>query len=245
MTDAIQVSWLGTLDYGDALAQQRALHEQRVAGEIPDTVLLLEHTHVITLGRRAQDSQVISDSDTLARAGVDIVETDRGGEATYHGPGQLVAYPIIDLRALGLGPVSYVAALEQAIIDTLAVYLIDAHHVAGRTGVWVGGDGEDPGEGNSPAGKKIAAIGVRISRGVAMHGLALNVSTDLSMFGHIIPCGMPELDVTSIGVEQGAAPPVKIVGEQLVEELSKALGVASAEIPVTQKGVQPWRASHL
>jgi len=221
----MQFRWLGTQCYDDALALQRQLLESRVDGAIPDTLLLLEHPHVVTLGRRTLDSHVISDGETLAAAGVELKESDRGGEATYHGPGQLVAYPIVNLRALGLGPVSYVAALEQAIIETLAVYLIDAHSVAGRTGIWVGGDGENPGEGNNPAGRKIAAIGVRISRGVSMHGLALNVAPDLSMYDHIVPGGMPGLDVTSIEAEQGAAPPVKIVGEQLAEKLADALGV--------------------
>jgi lipoyl(octanoyl) transferase len=221
----MKARWIGTQGYDDAIALQRELHESRVAGEIPDTVLLLEHSSVITMGRRAVDAHVVSDTATLAAAGVELRETDRGGEATYHGPGQLVVYPIVDLRALGLGPVTYVAALEWAIIDALAVYLVEAHRVSGRTGIWVDGDGADPGEGNNPSGRKIAAIGVRISRGVAMHGLALNVSTDLSMFKHIVPCGMPGLDVTSIEAEQGAAPPVRIVGEELAEKLAVALGV--------------------
>ncbi|MCH8818003.1 MAG: lipoyl(octanoyl) transferase LipB [Chloroflexi bacterium] len=225
MTDAMQVIWLESVPYAEALARQRELHERRVSGDVPDTVLLLEHPHVITLGRRALESHLLSDDETLAAAGVNVVDTDRGGEATYHGPGQLVVYPIIDLRALGLGPVSYVAALEHAIIDTLAVYLVDAHRVSGRTGIWVGGDGADPGAGNNPAGRKIAAIGVRISRGVAMHGLALNVSTELSMYDHIVPCGMPGLEMTSIAAEQGAAPPVEIVGELLAEKLAGALGI--------------------
>ena len=237
MNDAMRTSWLGTVGYAEALEHQRELHKQRVSGDIPDMVLLLEHPHVITLGRRALETHVLSGSETLAAAGVDVVETDRGGEATYHGPGQLVAYPIIDLRSMGLGPVSYVAALERAIIETLAVYLVDAHRVSGHTGVWVGGDGENPGAGNNPAGRKIAAIGVRISRGVAMHGLALNVSTELSMYNHIVPCGMPGLDVTSIESEQGAAPPVRIVGELLAERLASALGVRLEDVPATRPGV--------
>lgn len=221
----MRARWIGTQNYEDALSLQRGLHESRVAGDIPDTVLLLEHSRVITMGRRAVNSHVVSDKATLAAARVEVRETDRGGEATYHGPGQLVVYPIVDLRALGLGPVTYVAALEQAIIDTLGVYLVEAHRVSGRTGIWVDGDGVDPGEGNNPSGRKIAAIGVRISRGVAMHGLALNVSTDLSMFNHIVPCGMPGLAVTSIDAEQGAAPPVRIVASELAGRLGVALGV--------------------
>ncbi|MDA1258049.1 MAG: lipoyl(octanoyl) transferase LipB [Chloroflexi bacterium] len=225
VTAPMSARWLGTAPYVEALAHQRELHAARVSGDIPDTLLLLEHPHVITLGRRALESHILSDDAALSAAGVEVAETDRGGEATYHGPGQLVAYPIVDLRALGLGPVSYVATLERAIVDTLAVYLVDAHRVSGRTGVWVGGDGADPGTGNSPAGRKIAAIGVRISRGVAMHGLALNVSPELSMFGHIVPCGMAGLDVTSIESEQGAAPPVRVVAELLAEGLADALGL--------------------
>jgi len=221
----MKARWIGIQGYDDALSLQRELHESRVAGDISDTVLLLEHASVITMGRRAVDSHVVSDEATLTAAGVELRETDRGGEATYHGPGQLVVYPIVDLRALGLGPVTYVAALEQAIIDTLGVYLVEAHRVSGRTGIWVDGDGIDPGEGNNPAGRKIAAIGVRISRGVAMHGLAMNVSTDLSMFNHIVPCGMPGLEVTSIDEEQGAAPPVRIVAEELSGKLAVALGI--------------------
>ena len=245
MTDPLQVLWLGTQNYQEALNTQRGLHEQRVSSAIPDTLLLLEHSHVITMGRRAQSSHLISNVDTLGAAGIQVIETDRGGEATYHGPGQLVAYPIVDLRALGLGPAAYVAVLEQAIIDTLAVYLVIGHRVTGRTGVWVGGDGVNPGEGKSPTGRKIAAIGVRISRGVAMHGLALNISTDIDMFNHIVPCGMPELGVTSIEIEQGAAPPVNIVGKQLAEALSKGLGVKPKIESVASESVQPWRGSRL
>jgi lipoate-protein ligase B len=240
----MKARWIGTQGYEDALSLQRELHESRVAGDIPDTVLLLEHSNVITMGRRAVDSHVVSDAATLAAAGVELRETDRGGEATYHGPGQLVVYPIADLRALGLGPVTYVAALEQAIIDTLGVYLVEAHRVSGRTGIWVDGDGVDPGESNNPSGRKIAAIGVRISRGVAMHGLALNVSTDLSMFNHIVPCGMPGLDVTSIEAEQGAAPPVRIVAEELAGKLGVALGVrydGAVDVATAQLQARPVR----
>ena len=219
----MKLTWFGTVDYVEMLALQREFHESRVTNEIPDTLLLLEHSHVITLGRRTLETHVLSEPTVLADSGIDVEETDRGGEATYHGPGQLVAYPIVDLRALGLGPASYVTALEQAIIETLAVYFVEAHRVKGRTGIWVAGDGEESGDGNNPVGRKIAAIGVRISRGVAMHGLALNVSTDLSMFDHIVPCGMPGLDVTSIEAEQGAAPPVKIVAEVLAEKLAEVL----------------------
>ena len=235
----MQVMWLGTVGYAQALARQRKFHELRVSGDVPDTILLLEHPHVITLGRRAPETHVLSDGETLAAAGVEVEESDRGGEATYHGPGQLVAYPIVDLRALGLGPVSYVAALEWAIIETMAEYLVDAHRVTGRTGVWVGGDGADPGTGKPPAGRKIAAIGVRISRGVAMHGLALNVSTELSMYDHIVPCGMPGLELTSIGSEKGAAPPVNVVGELLAEKLAGALGLPLEGSSVSDAFVRP------
>ncbi|MEE8362797.1 MAG: lipoyl(octanoyl) transferase LipB [Dehalococcoidia bacterium] len=225
MNDTLLAAWLGRVPYGDALTLQRGLHARRAAGEIPDALLLLEHPHVVTLGRRGSEADLLVDAAALEAMGVAVAEADRGGEATYHGPGQLVAYPIIDLRARGLGPVSYVRALEQAAIDTLARHGVAAHRVDGVTGVWTGGDGAAPEAGENPAGRKIAAIGVRISRGVSMHGLALNVSTDLSYFERIVPCGMPDLDVTSIAAERGEAPPVEVVADGLTLDLASALGL--------------------
>jgi lipoyl(octanoyl) transferase len=217
----IQAQWLGTLAYGSALELQHSTLEQRKSKTIPDTLLLLEHPHVITFGRRADDSHLVTGRTDLERLGVEIFETDRGGEATYHGPGQLVGYPIIDVRAAGLGPVTYVRMLERSIIDSLAEFNIDAHLVQGETGVWVGGTpGEKRADGVNPAGKKIAAIGVRISGGVTMHGFALNVSTDLSYFQHIIPCGMPDLPFTSIELESNRSIEVREVASSISLHIS-------------------------
>ena len=199
----LRAAWLGEIDYGSALDLQRLLVDKRKSRLIPDSILFLEHSHVVTLGRRADDTHLVTERSKLLAAGVEVFETDRGGEATYHGLGQLVGYPIIDVRMAKLGPVTYVRMLEKSIIETLVEYGIDAHLVDGETGVWVDGvPNEKRDTERNPQGRKIAAIGVRISNGVTMHGFALNVSTDLSYFQHIIPCGMPDLPFTSIEIEQ-------------------------------------------
>ncbi len=200
----MRASWLGRVPYRPTYELQRKLMEQRKTDEIPDTLLLLEHGHVFTLGRRADDTHLVTSGELIEAGRAEVVETDRGGEATYHGPGQLVAYPIISIRELKLGPVAYVRLLEETIIQLIAEYGIRGHRVVGKTGVWVGGEpGRKPIDGANPTGRKIAAIGVRISGGVAMHGMALNVSTDLGYYSHIVPCGMPGLDMTSISQETG------------------------------------------
>jgi lipoate-protein ligase B len=210
--------------YSDALALQRRLLENRQAGRVPDTLLLLEHPHVFTLGRRADRGQVLADAETLRSIQAEVVETDRGGEATYHGPGQLVTYPVISLREAGLGPVAYVRLLEEAVIATLRQYGVAGHRVAGRTGVWVGGEpGAMPPQGEAPKGAKIAAIGVRVSAGVAMHGFALNVATDLSNFSYIVPCGMPGLSVASIASLTRRSPAVREIGEVAAANLARLL----------------------
>ena len=179
-------------------------------GELPALLLLLQHPHVYTLGRRGAETDILVSPDTIHELGADVYHTDRGGEATYHGPGQLVGYPILDLRAAGLGPLAYVRALERVIISTLAELGIHATTEDRPTGVWV----DDA---------KIAAIGVRVSRGVTMHGFALNVSPDLSYFGHIVPCGMPGASVTSIA-EQGVRPDLSTVSEILTNHFADILG---------------------
>ena len=222
--DDVRAAWLGTIEYGSALDLQRTLLDRRKSGEIPDSLLFLEHDHVVTLGRRADDSHLVTNRSELKTAGVEIFETDRGGEATYHGPGQLVGYPIIDVRVAKLGPVTYVRMLEKSIVETLAEYGVDAHLVDGETGVWVDGipnEKRDPQ--TNPVGKKIAAIGVRISGGVTMHGFALNVSTDLSYFQHIIPCGMPDLPFTSIELELGESADVRECATSISRKLSDNL----------------------
>ena len=181
---------LGLLDYQAAYDLQRRLHAQVVAGELPDLLLLLEHPHVYTLGRRGEQSHILASGEALTQLGVEAHFTDRGGETTYHGPGQLVGYPIFNLHRWGGGVRKYVETLEQVLIGATSEFGIAAHSEGKPTGVWVGD-------------AKIAAIGVRVSRSVTMHGFALNVCPDLSFFDHIVPCGMPGARVTSMAQELG------------------------------------------
>jgi lipoyl(octanoyl) transferase len=226
--DEMRATWLGPVDYGTALGLQRSVVEVRKSNAVPDTLLFLEHPHVITMGRRAPASHVLTALDELEASGVEVHETDRGGEATYHGPGQLVGYPIIDVRAAGLGPVTYVRMLERSIGETLAEFGVTAHVVDGETGVWVGGVPNEKRRSEvNPAGKKIAAIGVRITGGVSMHGFALNVSTDTSYFRHIIPCGMPRLEISTVEAETGKTVSVldcaRVMADRLAANLQRAL----------------------
>ncbi len=175
---------LGVTDYLEAWEVQKVIARQRGEGSLPDTLILLEHPHTYTLGRRGKLSDVLVGEAALKQMGVQVCHVDRGGEVTYHGPGQLVAYPIVDVRPLG-GPVIYVRTLETVLINTLRDFGLEAHRADSLTGVWIGHE-------------KIAAIGVKISRGITTHGLALNVNPDLSYFQHIVPCGIEGMAVTSL-----------------------------------------------
>jgi len=184
---------LGRIDYGKALELQQQLIASRKLGTTPDHLLLLEHPHVITLGRNGRVENLLASNEVLGRAGISFHPTDRGGDVTYHGPGQLVGYPILDLREWKRDVGAYVRAIEQTIIDTLAEYGIAAGRIPKLTGVWVGE-------------RKIAAIGVHISRWVTSHGFALNVNTDLSYFQYIVPCGLtkPVTSMAQLGVRTTA-----------------------------------------
>ncbi|MDQ6760550.1 MAG: lipoyl(octanoyl) transferase LipB [Acidobacteriota bacterium] len=179
-----QVRDLGLIGYAEALAIQQDLVQQRKHGLIPDQLLIVEHPHVITLGRNGHLENLLASEDVLRRSGIAFHHTDRGGDITYHGPGQIVVYPIIDLREWKRDVVAYVRAVEQVIIDALRDFSIVGERVPGSTGVWVNG-------------KKVAAIGVHISRWVTSHGFALNHTTDLSYFQYIVPCGLTK-PVTSL-----------------------------------------------
>ena len=168
---------LGRVGYAEAFQLQRGLVERRKRGEIPDQLLILEHPHVVTLGRNGSLANVLASPEAMARAGIEFHQTDRGGDVTYHGPGQVIGYPIFDLREWKRDVAAYVRAIEQAIIGALGEFGIAARREQGATGVWT-----DRG--------KVAAIGVHISRWVTSHGLALNVTTDLSYFRYIVPCGL-------------------------------------------------------
>jgi lipoyl(octanoyl) transferase len=187
----LDVRRLGLVPYDEGLALQQQLVEDRRAGRIGDTLLLLQHPPVITLGVRAKAStaNVIATPDTLARAGIAVVETGRGGDVTYHGPGQQVGYPIIDLKPDRADVHQYVRDLEAVLIAALETFGIKGTRVVGLTGVWVGAPGKE---------EKIAAIGVRISRWITSHGFALNVSPDLGHFNLIVPCGLADRGVTSM-----------------------------------------------
>ncbi len=180
------VANLGTVPYGDALDLQRAVARERISGAIPeDVLLLLEHPPVVTLGRSAKASNLISSADFLASKGVELFEVERGGDVTFHGPGQLVGYPIIDLKRHKLDLHWYLRQVEEGLIRTLSAYSIAAERNPGFTGVWT-------------KGRKIASIGVHARDWVTWHGFALNVTTDLSYFDLIIPCGIDGVTMTSI-----------------------------------------------
>jgi lipoyl(octanoyl) transferase len=210
-------SWrdLGRMDYAEAFALQRSLVEQRKHGDIPDQFLLVEHPHTITLGRNGHVENLLAPEETLRRAGVAFHHTDRGGDITYHGPGQVVGYPIMDLREWKRDVVAYVRAIEQVNIDTVSDFGILAGRVPGMTGVWVDG-------------AKIAAIGVHISRWITSHGFALNVTADLSYFQYIVPCGL-ERPVTSMAALGNTAEREHVM-ERLVFHFGRVFDCAIAEI---------------
>jgi lipoyl(octanoyl) transferase len=210
-------SWrdLGRMDYAEAFDLQRSLVDQRKRGEIPDQFLFVEHPHTITLGRNGHMENLLAHEDVLRRAGVAFHPTDRGGDITYHGPGQIVGYPIIDLRDWKRDVVAYVRAIEQVTIDALADFGISAGRLPGMTGVWVDG-------------AKIAAIGVHISRWITSHGFALNVTTDLSYFQYIVPCGLAK-PVTSMAALGNIARREYVI-ERLVFHFGRVFDCEMAEL---------------
>ncbi len=216
---------LGRLAYAEALTIQRAVNEAVGEGREPMTVLLVEHDPVITVTpRKGAAGHVLLPRERLAALGVDVQETDRGGDVTYHGPGQLVAYPILRMAPLGLNLGRYMRFLEGVVIDTLAAFGVEGERDASATGVWV----RDPGRGGELA--KVCAMGVRVRKNTTMHGLALNVSTDLSHFGLIIPCGLAGRPVTSLRDLLGdAAPTMDEVKATLVGVLTRAVEHAGSE----------------
>ncbi len=216
---------LGVEPYDAAHALQRRLVDWRQRGLVEDTLLLLEHEPVITLGRRADDGHILVSDEVLAQEGIVVRRIERGGDVTYHGPGQLVGYPILHLPSHGLGVSDYMHRLEQVIIDALAVWGINAHLREGFVGVWVGRN-------------KIAALGVRIRRGVSFHGLALNVSPIMAHWEAIIPCGITDGGVTSMAAELGHAPPMAQVRGTLAEQFARLFGVDVVETTVDALAAQ-------
>jgi lipoyl(octanoyl) transferase len=176
---------LGVVNYAEGLAIQREMVESRKHNEVSDSLLLVEHSHVITLGRSGNLAHLLASAEILRQQGIDYYESDRGGDITYHGPGQLVAYPIMDLRCWHRDIHLYMRNLEECVMQLLTGYGIQSHRIPGSTGVWVGDE-------------KIAAMGVRTSQWITSHGLALNINTNLSFFSFIIPCGLAKRGVTSL-----------------------------------------------
>ena len=206
-----QVITLGTVEYRRARQLQTELVNAVHDGVRPNILLLLEHPHVYTRGRLSRPEHIRLTPRQLAEQGIDVVETDRGGLVTYHGPGQLVAYPIVNLRNWG-GPLKYVRTLEQVIINSLADFGIEAGVEPGLTGVWV-------------RDAKIAAIGVKISRGIAHHGFAINVNPDLSKFDQIVPCGIADREVTSVAQLLGpATPDMSAMGQSVARRFGEEMG---------------------
>ena len=195
VSSPLEARWLGRIPYREAWELQHDLVARRAAGAIADQLLLLEHDAVLTLGRHSDPAHVRALPGMLEARGIELIRVERGGEVTYHGPGQLVAYPIVALADRGLLIRSYVRALEAAMAATAAAYGVAATGRDGRPGLWVDADG--------PLPRKLGAVGVRIERGVAYHGIALNVTTDLRDFDLIDPCGMTGIGVTSIAREAG------------------------------------------
>jgi len=192
---SLHVRWLGRIPYREAWGLQRRLAAERADDVVGDQLLLLEHDAVLTLGRHADDGHVLADPAELARRGIEVLRVERGGEVTYHGPGQLVAYPIVALERRGLLLRPFVRALEGAMIDACLAFGVTAGRREGHPGCWCDPDGPSP--------RKIGALGIRVERGVSYHGIALNVSVDLDDFGLIDPCGVPGLRSTSIAQESG------------------------------------------
>ncbi len=203
MSDEILVVRCGLVRYAEALVAQRWLEGARQEGEVPDVLLLLEHPPVYTRGRRSTAEELPMQREWYEMQGIEVLDTDRGGRVTYHGPGQLVAYPIASLKPYGDDVHEYVRRLERVAIGALGAYDVAARTIEGLTGVWT--EGETPGpEAGVDAARKIGSIGLHVSRGVTTHGLAINVNNDLQPFEWVVPCGIDNCRVTSLGRELGA-----------------------------------------
>ncbi len=216
---SISVVDLGRVDYAAALALQDQVSALRQKESIGDVLLLVEHPPVLTLGRNAHREHVIASQDFLARRGISLFETKRGGDVTYHGPGQLVGYPILHLRSFTppLGIVEYLRKLEEVLIRACAGYGILTQRAPGRAGVWTMPGGDVP-------EKKIAALGVHVARGVTTHGFALNVTTDLKDFDLIVPCGIRDRGVTSIEAEADSVPSLGQVANSVSRHFGRVFG---------------------
>jgi lipoyl(octanoyl) transferase len=225
----ILVCDLGLTRYGDAWELQRELFQLRTEGQVPDILLLTEHTHVFTIGKSGSDSHLLASRPELDSVGADVFHIDRGGDITYHGPGQLVAYPILDLQNFYLDVHRYLRDLEKVIILTLNEYGIAGERDPRYTGVWVGG-------------KKLAAIGVKVSRWITMHGVAINVNSDLSYFNRIIPCGIADRGVTSVEALLSRRIDLNEFSRLFVGAFGKVFGVTPVFISSSELVDSSWRS---
>ena len=224
----VHLIWLGRISYAEGLRAQDRVVAARKAGAIGDALLLMEHPPVLTLGRNSGRGNVLASDEELARRGVELHDTNRGGDVTYHGPGQLVGYPIFDLRGdlpgkkgPHLGPVDFVRLIEEVLIRACGEFGVMAQRVPKRTGVWTV---VHPGAGGSVLEKKIAAIGVHVSQGVTSHGFALNVTTDLRDFQWIVPCGIADREVTSLELEADRVPSMEEAGNAVAKSFGRVFG---------------------
>jgi lipoate-protein ligase B len=226
----LKVIRAGVVPYEAADEWQRALHRRRIEGKVPDLLLLLEHPHVYTLGRRFSADHLLFDADTLESRGIGLYEADRGGSITYHGPGQLVGYPILDLRRPSADAdqpdvIVYLRRLEEAIIRMARSFGVAATRREGLTGVWVGQT-------------KLAAIGVNVSRGVTKHGFAINVSTNLDYYSGMIPCGIPTAEPTSLAEILHRPIEMKSVEDAIVTQLVRVLHRVPVEGTIAELGLE-------
>jgi lipoyl(octanoyl) transferase len=215
--DEIAVVRCGLVPYEDARRAQKRLEAARHAGDVPDLLLLLEHPPVYTMGRRTQPGELPMGEDWYRMQGIEVTDTDRGGRVTYHGPGQLVAYPIVSLKPYGDDVHDYIRRMERVMIDTLGEWGVEAQVIEGLTGVWTKGDPPPAGE-----ARKIGSIGIHVNRGVTTHGLAINVNNDLQPFEWIVPCGIEAVQMSSVCHELGAG--------QDLDEFASALARRFAEV---------------
>ena len=255
----IQYIYLGRVDYGAALHLQEELVALRTASRIGNVLLLLEHPPVLTLGRNAKRANILASDELLAARGVTLHEINRGGDVTYHGPGQLIGYPIFDLRSLRnakgarLGPVDFVRLMEEALIRLCGEFGVAAGRICGLTGVWVGLSPAEAGgspksdqpqnysKGLPPAGAKIAAIGIHVARGVTSHGFAFNVTTNLDDFRLINPCGITDRPVTSLAREI-ADPATLPALQDIAHRAAKQFGQVFGEPVEILESLAAWRA---
>ncbi|MEX1103190.1 MAG: lipoyl(octanoyl) transferase LipB [Dehalococcoidia bacterium] len=224
MTDPriIKVYELGTTDYDEVHSLQRRLQQQRREGEGTDSLLLTEHRPVITLGRSHQEPDLRVPPPTLDEYGIRVVQTERGGDITYHGPGQLIAYGIVDLKAWEIGVVDYAALLEKTVIGVLADWGVKGEQVPAARGVWVGA-------------RKIASLGINVRRWVTMHGIALNIDPDMSHFDLINSCGMPDVEMTSLSAEVAKQVPMPDVVEAFVFHFGRVFECTTETVDVGKR----------